>query len=143
MNYIVFVIFLANLAWVFKKYLSKINTIVSYIGVFIFIAFGIILLMLFNIEIARDVVLFLQFLVFLYSAFCGNLFKKPKKNFYDLTFWEAFYSVGYNVFFVGFYFFYMLISFPESLSENAKPIGDILVLAIIFGIALLDFKKKR
>ena len=71
-----------------------------------------------------------------------KLFKKTSKNFYDLAFWEAFYYIGYNLYFVPFYFLYVLATFSDQLSENTKMYGGLLS-AVVIGVLIIVSRIKK
>jgi hypothetical protein len=143
LSYLVLAILSFNLVKVLRKYLLDLGEKAQKIGIAIFIVAIAFLLIVFKISYTRDAILILQFFVFLYDANRGELYKKAEKNFYDLTFYDKFYLVAYNLFFVSGYFVYMLYSFPIHLSSNMQPIGNAIVLFVIIYLVFMDRRKKR
>lgn len=142
LSYLVLGILSFNLVKVLRKYLLDLGEKAQKIGVTIFIIAIAFLLIVFKISYARDAIVILQFFVFLYDAHRGELYKKPEKNFYDLTFNEKFYMTAYNLVFVSSCFIYALYTFPSRLSEDMQPLGNIIVIFVIVYLSFIDKRKK-
>lgn len=142
LSYIVFVVFSLSIVWALKVNLAKINPIVSCIGVSVFIISEIVVFLLFHIEHARDFVLFLQLLVFMYNAFHGELFQKKNVVFSNMTVLQMYFLVGRTLL-LGTYIFYVLGSFPDRLSPELKPVGWGLVVVLVFIMQHFDHRKKK
>ncbi len=139
-HYVFFILITSSLISFLNVYLSGFKkTIFFAVGLLIFI--GSIILK--DFSYALDLVIFLQLLVFIYESFRGGFYKKEKNNFYDMKNKDLFLHIFYILFYKPIYFLYVIMTFPERLSEDSKFFGFVFVYIALFILMTLVIISKH